>query len=410
MITREKFIECLRDALTHLYHADYLRNSPLVRLFGLSDQFDASSALRKILTDGIEALKPAPDQPEASRAWRIYDSLFCCYVQQLSHQIVADQLCISDRQLRREQRAALEELADLLWREYLSGRQGFNPDTQNTDVVIDRELSWVRRSCADVAAQLKTQLSEVLNLCNLLSTQNRVDVRVQYLGPIPDLLIHPVALNQILLNVILYVIHHISGGVLEITAWQENEGVIVTFHGKPPYKRPLQEESENPGNLDVAMQIANLSRAKLEVHDAPPLGISAVLLLPACEEIPVLVIDDNSDAHQLMRRFTSGSRFKIVPVQDPNEVFSLVESEKPRLILLDIMMPQDNGWMVLARLKQHPLTMNCPVIICSVLPQETLAMTLGASGYLKKPFTREAFLQVLEQQIFGMESEPDLFA
>jgi len=73
-------------------------------------------------------------------------------------------------------------------------------------------------------------------------------------------------------------------------------------------------------------------------------------------------------------------------------------------------MPQDNGWMVLARLKQHPLTMNCPVIICSVLPQETLAMTLGASGYLKKPFTREAFLQVLEQQIFGMESDPDLFA
>lgn len=403
-MTRETFIEYLRDALSHLYHADHLRKSPLIYLFGLSAKFDPAASLRKIILDGIEALKPAPEQPEQSRAWRVYDSLFCCYVQQLSQQIVADQLCISDRQLRREQRLAIEELASLLWERYQIDPYRFQKSPENSEEVITQELSWVRHSCAEVSAHLQSQLNEVLNLCFPLAEQNGVDVKVRVPESLPGLVIHPVALNQILLNVILDVIHHSPGRVVEISAQPVEREVVLTVRGDHPSKGFPCSESENPGNVRVAQQIADLSKIRLHVASSIP---EIRVFFPVCEDIPVLVIDDNEDALQLMSRFANGSRFKIIPARDPNNVFSMVEAEKPRIIILDIMMPQENGWMVLARLRQNPLTSSCPIIICSVLPQENLAMTLGASGYLKKPFTREAFFHALEQQIFSTASADD---
>ena len=100
-ITREEFLEQLHNALNYLYNADQLRRSQLAKLFGVADRFDTSSALRKILVDAIDGLKPLSSEPDQSKAWRTYDSLYCCFIQQLNQQVVADQLCISPRQLRR---------------------------------------------------------------------------------------------------------------------------------------------------------------------------------------------------------------------------------------------------------------------------------------------------------------------
>lgn len=403
-VTREKFIEYLRDALSHLYHADHLRNSPLIDLFGLSTKFDPAASLRKIILDGIEALKPSLDQPEQSRSWRVYDSLFCCYVQQLSQQIVADQLCISDRQLRREQRLAIEELASILWEKHQIDPYRLSVSPENVEEMVIRELSWVRQPCAEVSANLHSHLHEVLDLCYALGEQNGVEIKVRVPESLPGLIIHPVALNQILLNVILDIIHRSPGGMVEISAQPIAKEVMLTVRGEHFQKGFTYDESENPGNVRVAQQIADLSGIQ---HNVNPVIPEVILRFPICEDVPVLVIDDNEDALSLMTRFASGSRFKIISVHDLNQVFSVVETEKPRVIILDIMMPQENGWMVLARLKQNPLTSNCPIIICSVLPQENLAMTLGASGYLKKPFTREAFFRALEQQAFWMEQGSD---
>ncbi len=69
------------------------------------------------------------------------------------------------------------------------------------------------------------------------------------------------------------------------------------------------------------------------------------------------------------------------------------------------MMPDMDGWEALGRLRQHPLTQHVPVIICTILYEQELALSLGASGYLRKPFTREAFLAALDQLSPG---EPDL--
>jgi CheY-like chemotaxis protein len=76
---------------------------------------------------------------------------------------------------------------------------------------------------------------------------------------------------------------------------------------------------------------------------------------------------------------------------------SLVAENPPDLILLDVMMPTMDGWQVLRSLKQNPTTEHTPIIICSVLKEPELAISLGARAYLKKPVDRLELLATLER-------------
>jgi CheY-like chemotaxis protein len=62
-----------------------------------------------------------------------------------------------------------------------------------------------------------------------------------------------------------------------------------------------------------------------------------------------------------------------------------------------VMMPQVDGWKLLGRLREHPLTREIPVVVCTILAQEELAWTLGASGFVKKPVRQRAFLAALDR-------------
>ena len=182
-VTREEFLRYLRDDLGHLYDANLLRSSPLAALFDVASRFDASSALRSILIEAIESLKPKDDEPSRSRAWRIYDSLFCCYVQRLSQQVVADQLGISARQLRREQRTALDVLTDQLWAQFDLERklhEGAGVEENATAAATadgsaaSEELAWLRDIPLEEPTDLDQALLAVLALAQPLAAQHRV--------------------------------------------------------------------------------------------------------------------------------------------------------------------------------------------------------------------------------------------
>src|SRR6266545_6105298 len=118
-----QFISALRSALHYLYDPDQLRRNPLIEFFGVAGRVDATSALQKLLLDAIEALKPGNDEPPQSHAWRLYDLLFFRYVRGYERLEVANQLGISDRQLTREQKTAIETLAQHLWKVYPAGQK-----------------------------------------------------------------------------------------------------------------------------------------------------------------------------------------------------------------------------------------------------------------------------------------------
>jgi len=108
----------LRRALKHLYDPDVLRKSPLVSLLDIDRRQGVAFALRSALAEAIESHRPGQGVPQDSGTWRIYQILRHRFTEQLTQQEVAADLGLSRRQLQREEKRALEVLADYLWTAY----------------------------------------------------------------------------------------------------------------------------------------------------------------------------------------------------------------------------------------------------------------------------------------------------
>jgi len=78
--------------------------------------------------------------------------------------------------------------------------------------------------------------------------------------------------------------------------------------------------------------------------------------------------------------------------------------ELPDAIILDLLMPDKNGWEVLEELKANPVTRDIPVIICSMMKQPRAiekAKEMGAFAYMRKPFDTSELIAMVEGAIYG---------
>jgi CheY-like chemotaxis protein len=415
MVTREEFVEYLRDGLYHLYDVERLRQNPLTALLGVTDQPNVALALRSILIESIESLKPKDDAPSQSRDWRLHDALFFAYVQQLDQRLVADQLALSVRHLRREQRAALEVLTDKFWQQFdleANLHEGTATDTtpaQTTLVspIAIEELTWLKDLPAEKPTDLDQMLSEVLELAQPLIAQHGASVEVDADDALPNLAVHPVALNQILLSVLSVAIPRSASGQVRISARPLQWEVEVQIQNDQSLSGSQIPSNNDAASLEIARQLTNLCGGWLSSPPQDEDAFSVTLALPALEQLPVLAIDDNADTLQLLRRYTAGTRYRLIGTQNPEQALTLAGKLSPQIIVLDVMMPQVDGWKVMGTLRQHPLTSHIPIVVCTILAQESLALSLGASGFVRKPVMRQALLDALNYQIESIEALPE---
>jgi CheY-like chemotaxis protein/transcriptional regulator with XRE-family HTH domain len=409
MLSREQFIRHLREVLVHLYEPRRLGENPLAALFGVANRFDTPSALQRILTEAIQSLEPDDDEPSRSPAWEVYEPLFYRYVEQLSQAEVADQMRMSVRQLRRKERDALEVLADLLWNKYdvesrLGEIPGIDPAAQavGSGEAMSEELSWLKENSQPASADLNRTLDGVLDLARRLSAEHRVRLEIAVAHVLPRVPADPIALRQCLLSLLTVAIPRAVGGQVTVSArplrWEVELRVRCPAYPSGP-KPMLDEET---ASLNVAQQLARLCKGRL-VLLADVKAFDAGLTLPAVEQLPVLVIDDNADTLQLLQRYTLGTRYRFIGTRDPEQAWRLTKEYSPQAIVLDVMMPRLDGWEMLGRLKQHPATSHIPVVVCTILAQKEMARLLGASAYVKKPVTRQAFLAALDEQVERVE-------
>ena len=150
--------------------------------------------------------------------------------------------------------------------------------------------------------------------------------------------------------------------------------------------------------VTISRRMAEVFDGQIEVLATSP-ELRAKLSFPVAQDHVVLAVEDNADTLQLWGRYVEGSAFSLVALQDPARALSMARALHPALIVLDVMMPDVDGWHLLRSLRDQPETASIPVIVCTVLPQEALARSQGASAFLRKPATRQTFLSVLEQQI-----------
>jgi CheY-like chemotaxis protein len=117
--------------------------------------------------------------------------------------------------------------------------------------------------------------------------------------------------------------------------------------------------------------------------------------LPTNEPRTLLAIDDNEGLIRLLRRYLAEHNVQVVEATNGSDALRLAQELQPDAITLDVMMPSQDGWEVLQRLKSEPATQHIPVVICSVLDDPELAFSLGAAAYLKKPVSQADLMEAL---------------
>ena len=117
----------------------------------------------------------------------------------------------------------------------------------------------------------------------------------------------------------------------------------------------------------------------------------------------VLAVDDNPDILALIKAALQDT-YTVVGVQEPKKVMDLAQVMHPQAIILDVMLPDLNGWQLLHQLKSDPATAAIPVAMLSVLTEPATGYVLGADEYLIKPFKSEVLLKTLERLITSQQS------
>ena len=109
----------------------------------------------------------------------------------------------------------------------------------------------------------------------------------------------------------------------------------------------------------------------------------------------ILVVDDDDSIRSLLQQELSDAGYLIEQAANGKQALESVRKNRPDLIILDIMMPEMNGFDVAAILKNDPQTMDIPIIVLSIVQDKTRGFRIGVDRYLTKPIdTAQLFAEV----------------
>ena len=110
----------------------------------------------------------------------------------------------------------------------------------------------------------------------------------------------------------------------------------------------------------------------------------------------VLVVDDDPTVRELVARHLERAAFAVVTADSGREGLRLARELRPAAMTLDIMMPDLDGWTVLAAIKGDPSLAQIPVILMTIVDEKNRGYALGAADYLTKPVDRAKLVETLK--------------
>jgi CheY-like chemotaxis protein len=114
----------------------------------------------------------------------------------------------------------------------------------------------------------------------------------------------------------------------------------------------------------------------------------------------IMLVDDEPDIRLIERIILEKTGYEVIETESGEECLERLETEKPDIILLDVMMPGINGWETAKRIKEDESTKDIPVIMVTVGGSEedmTKSFQYGMSdGHVAKPIIKEKLLKTIE--------------
>ncbi len=405
MITFEEFESGLQEALAHFRDPAYPPPAAVCAVLGC-DLHEGMPAIQAAVIRAIEALEPPAEAPAGAYSRVVHEVLHQRFVLGVTQEEVAYQLHVSRRTVNRLQRRAARALAGVLWERSHDGRQaeaglhtaeeGRHPPQRPAAIEalgwewqMQRELESLRAKAPDALSDVGEVIASVIELADTLSERLGVRVQVRFVQPGLTAAVHPVVLSQMLLAIVRRWGRYTLDGQLAIYATLEGGHAKITLTGAA---------ATELGSVGPAQGIPVPEGITIETcldgHQA-----FVWLRVPSAGRVTVLVVDDNEDIVRLYRDAALGTRYHIVHTARGSDLFEVVAATAPQLIVLDIMLPDVDGWRLLLRLHEDPATRQTPVVVCSVVGDEELALSLGAARYLAKPVRPKEFIQALDEAL-----------
>jgi CheY-like chemotaxis protein len=313
------------------------------------------------------------------------------YVEGLTVHQAAHDLNLSLRQAHRDLRRGEESVAAMLW------WQQFHPLIEGNTGEIDEPLAEMRAEMDRFEldprpADLYGLLSRVVQSVTPLAQQQQITLHLDAAADSILIFTDPVVAQQVLISLVSHAIQHARPG-------------RVYFKGSIPGNQPMLTINypmvSGPEGLDPQMVTAHLvDRLGWSVKQVCENGdrclIHIQMALQASQAVStVLVVDDNEGLKDLISRYLSGYPCKIIAATSGAQGLQIAEESSPDVIVLDIMMPEMDGWEVLQSLQHRTTTQKIPVVICSVFNDPRLARSLGAYDLLPKPLRSDDLIRVL---------------
>ena len=123
----------------------------------------------------------------------------------------------------------------------------------------------------------------------------------------------------------------------------------------------------------------------------------------------ILIVDDSPSQLMGIRRIVEKLGHEALTAEDGAAGVEIAKKELPDLILMDVVMPNLNGFQATRSISREPTTKHIPVILVTTKDQETdrmWGMRQGARAYLTKPFSEEELAQMILQTLGGGEPGP----
>jgi CheY-like chemotaxis protein len=310
------------------------------------------------------------------------------------------------RHLRREQSAALRLLADHLAMQFDLFPAG-SPRSEATydlrvaqgSAELNREMLWLADSQRHETCQVGPVLHEALSLARALADERQVVLRAEEDGPSTEVAVPGTVLRQAVLNLLTAAIQHVGqGGVIRVAARQCEARVALSVTATAQDRCDWGGVERLDAAMSVSRQLVELFGGRLVVCEMDERLVAEFVVPKSQRQRLVLAIEDNAETLRLWSRFERGTPFTLVNQTDPSSALAKAVELRPQIIVLDVMMPGVDGWTLLRELRDEPLTSRIPLIVCTVLPQRDLALSLGASDFIQKPTTGQQFRSVLERQ------------
>jgi CheY-like chemotaxis protein len=257
---------------------------------------------------------------------------------------------------------------------------------------VERELSSLHSQAQRQDCNVRQALANAIEFTAPLLGESgvRASVESAQTGLVASL--HPVVLEQVLVSGLKRMGQIVGDGGIAIYARQEDGNVKITLTGSVSEDRAAERTSLLQLFKDIGLG------ASVSVEVCLDSGRLYVWIqAPSVGKATVLIVDDNEDMARFYRSCAVGSRYQILHRAHGSGLVEAVANTRPDIVVLDVMLPDIDGWRLLMRLHEDQATRDIPVVVCSVVKEADLASSLGAARFLEKPVRPREFIRALDE-------------